>query len=78
MRCPSGRVRQSIATRAVSAQDRLEPILQNKAIELGADVRLSTQLASFEQDTTDVTAVLRHRDGRERTLRADYNLADDP
>jgi 2-polyprenyl-6-methoxyphenol hydroxylase-like FAD-dependent oxidoreductase len=67
----------SPCTGAAIAQDRLEPILRDKAIELGADVRLNTQLVSFEQDGSGVMAVLRHRDGREQTLHADYLVAAD-
>ena len=67
----------SPCTGAALAQDRLEPILRDKAIELGADVRLDTQLVSCEQDANGVVAWLRHRDGREYSLRADYLVAAD-
>ncbi len=59
-------------------QDKLEILLRDRARELGADVRFSTELVSFEQDDTGVTAVLRdRRTGTERTLRADYLIAAD-
>jgi 2-polyprenyl-6-methoxyphenol hydroxylase-like FAD-dependent oxidoreductase len=74
---PVAKVDYSICTGAALAQDRLEPILRTKAIELGADVRLSTTLMSFEQDTGGVSASLRRRDGTEYTLRADYMIAAD-
>jgi putative polyketide hydroxylase len=67
----------SICTGAAIPQDRLEPIIRAKAIELGADVRLSTTLISFEQDADGVTALLRRRDSTEYTLRADYMIAAD-
>ncbi|HEY0466989.1 MAG TPA: FAD-dependent monooxygenase [Polyangiaceae bacterium] len=67
----------SPCTGAAIAQDRLEPILRDRAVELGADIRLNTQLVSFQQDVAGVLAVLRHRDGREQTLRADYLVAAD-
>jgi putative polyketide hydroxylase len=67
----------SPCTGAAIAQDRLEPILRDKAIELGADVRLNTELVAFEQDATGVLASLRNRDGRECTVRADYVIAAD-
>jgi putative polyketide hydroxylase len=67
----------SPCTGAAIAQDRLEPILRDKAIELGADVRLNTQLIAFEQDATGLVATLRQRDGREYSLRADYMIAAD-
>ncbi|AKU93760.1 FAD-binding monooxygenase, PheA/TfdB family, similarity to 2,4-dichlorophenol 6-monooxygenase [Labilithrix luteola] len=59
------------------AQDRLEPILRAKAIELGADVRLETELLRFEQDASGVTAWLRGPSGQEYTLRASYVVAAD-
>jgi putative polyketide hydroxylase len=67
----------SICTGAAIAQDRLEPIIRAKAMELGADVRLSSALVSFEQDAGGVTALLRERDGREYAVRADYVIAAD-
>ena len=67
----------SPCTGAALPQDKLEPILRDKAIELGADVRLSTSLVSFKEDAEGVTALLRRRDGTEYTLRAEYMLAAD-
>jgi putative polyketide hydroxylase len=67
----------SPCTGAAIAQDRLEPILRDKAMELGAGVRLNTQLVSFEQDPAGVVAVVRHRDGCEYSLRAEYMVAAD-
>lgn len=67
----------SICTGAAIPQDRIEPIIRTRAIELGADVRLSTTLVSFEQDANGVTAILRRRDGGEYALRADYMIAAD-
>jgi putative polyketide hydroxylase len=59
-------------------QDKLEILLRAKAEELGADVRFSTELTSFEQDDAGVTAVLKDlRTGAERTVRADYLVAAD-
>ena len=67
----------SICTGAAIPQDRLEPIIRAKAVALGADVRLSTALVSFEQDAGGVTALLRERDGSEYAARADYLIAAD-
>ncbi|WP_210275283.1 FAD-dependent oxidoreductase [Martelella soudanensis] len=67
----------SICTGAAIPQDRLEPIIRAKAIGLGADVRLSTTLLSFEQDARGVTVFLRRRDGHEYSLRVDYLIAAD-
>jgi putative polyketide hydroxylase len=62
---------------AALAQDRLEPILRDRAIELGADIRLDTTLTDFKQDADGVVASLRHRDGSEYTMRAAYLVAAD-
>jgi len=59
------------------AQDRLEPILRDRAVELGAEIRLSTELTGLEQDADGVTAFLRHRDGPDYRLRAQYLVAAD-
>lgn len=67
----------SPCTGSAIAQDRLEPILRDKAIELGADVRMNTTLVSFEQHEDGIAAVLRRRDGSEYTLDAGYMIAAD-
>jgi 2-polyprenyl-6-methoxyphenol hydroxylase-like FAD-dependent oxidoreductase len=67
----------SPCTGAAIAQDKLEPILRDKAIELGVDVRMKTELVSFAQDPAGVLASLRHRDGHAYVLRADYMIAAD-
>jgi putative polyketide hydroxylase len=67
----------SPCTGAAIAQDRLEPILRDKAIALGSDVRMDTSLISFEQDATGVIARLLHGDGTEYELQARYLVAAD-
>jgi 2-polyprenyl-6-methoxyphenol hydroxylase-like FAD-dependent oxidoreductase len=62
---------------AAIAQDRLEPILRDRAIELGADIRFQTELLGFDQDADGVTAQLRKRDGTEYALRASFAIAAD-
>jgi 2-polyprenyl-6-methoxyphenol hydroxylase-like FAD-dependent oxidoreductase len=60
------------------AQDRLEPILRARAVELGADIRTSTELVWFQQDADGVTALVRSREtGAETTVRAQYMIAAD-
>ncbi|HKG28153.1 MAG TPA: FAD-dependent monooxygenase [Thermomicrobiales bacterium] len=59
-------------------QDKLEVILRGKAEELGADIRFSAELVSFDQDDTGLTAILKdRRTGSESTVRADYLVAAD-
>lgn len=62
---------------AALAQDRLEPILRDRAIALGARIRLSTELLHFEQDAEGVTASLRGREGHTSQVRAAYLVAAD-
>ena len=58
------------------AQDRMEPILRDKARELGADIRMSTRMLEFSQDDDGVTAVVQG-DGEPYEIRADYLVAAD-
>jgi 2-polyprenyl-6-methoxyphenol hydroxylase-like FAD-dependent oxidoreductase len=59
-------------------QDVLEPILREKAVELGATVRNRTEAAAIEQDDEGVTVTLRDLDsGDERAVRAQYVVAAD-
>ena len=63
---------------AVIAQDLLEPILRDKARELGADIRQSVELISFQQDVDGVSARTRNRlNGEETCIRAQYMIAAD-
>jgi putative polyketide hydroxylase len=65
-------------TGTVIGQDTLEPILIEQARKLGSDIRFSTELISFEQNETGVSALLRDRtNGREWRVRADYLIAAD-
>jgi 2-polyprenyl-6-methoxyphenol hydroxylase-like FAD-dependent oxidoreductase len=70
-------VERSPCSGAAIAQDKIEPILRDKAVQLGADVRLGTELVRFEQDAEGVTAWLRTRDGQGYTMRAAYMVAAD-
>ncbi len=68
----------SPTVRLFITQKLLEPLMQRHALELGADLRFATEMTSFEQDSTGVTAVIRHRDsGATETVRARYMLAAD-
>jgi len=66
------------AQAARGTQDKVEPVLLTAARERGGDLRFHTELVTFEQDTSGVTATVREReDGREYVVRADYMLAAD-
>jgi putative polyketide hydroxylase len=59
-------------------QDKLEVIIRGKAEALGADIRFATELTSWAQDESGITAVLRdRRTGTEQTVRAGYLVAAD-
>jgi putative polyketide hydroxylase len=59
-------------------QSQLEPILLAHTRRYGNEVRYGTELSSFQQDDTGVTAVVRDRDsGQSETVRADYLVAAD-
>jgi len=59
-------------------QSMLEPLMNERAQQLGAELHFSTDMVSFTQDATGVTAELRHRDtGETATVRAQYMVAAD-
>jgi putative polyketide hydroxylase len=59
-------------------QSSLEPMLLAETRRHGSEVRYGTELCSFDQDDTGVTAVLRDLDsGQSQTVRADYLVAAD-
>ena len=59
-------------------QDRLEPILRERAAGLGADIRFNTEMIDFEQDDHGVRARIRDRtSGAEESVAARYLVAAD-
>jgi 2-polyprenyl-6-methoxyphenol hydroxylase-like FAD-dependent oxidoreductase len=59
-------------------QSLLEPLLKQRALELGAELRFGTEMISCEQDADGVTATIRDRDsGRTEAVRARYLVAAD-
>ncbi|MDJ1138220.1 FAD-dependent monooxygenase [Streptomyces iconiensis] len=59
-------------------QDRLEHLLRERAVQLGAELSFATEMVSFEQSDDGVTAVLRDTaTGAERTVRSAYLVAAD-
>lgn len=68
----------SPTSRLFITQVGLEPVLRDRARELGGEHRYSTELVSFEQDDEGITSVVRPRDGGpEQTVRSDYLVAAD-
>jgi 2-polyprenyl-6-methoxyphenol hydroxylase-like FAD-dependent oxidoreductase len=64
--------------RVFISQSLLEPLLKQRAEELGAELRFATEMVSFEQDDAGVTAQIRHRDsGETTTVHANYMIAAD-
>ncbi|UPK95346.1 hypothetical protein LCI18_006281 [Fusarium solani-melongenae] len=68
----------SPCTTANIAQHFFEPIILRRAMDLGADIRFSTELLSLDQDADGVTATVRYRlTGYTYTIRARYLLGAD-
>src|SRR5215472_7965169 len=68
----------SPTVRLFITQKLIEPLMQQKTAELGADLRFATDMVSFERDADGVTALLRHRDtGETEAVRAQYMVACD-
>lgn len=68
----------SPSERLFATQVAIEPVLGDRARELGATTRFGTELISFEQDADGVTAEVRDRDsGETSTIRAQYMIAAD-
>ncbi|HUH88508.1 MAG TPA: FAD-dependent monooxygenase [Pusillimonas sp.] len=68
----------SPSRRLFLTQQSLEPLLRQRAQELGAQLRYSTELIDFEQDSLGVTATVRHVETRrEDTIQAQYMIAAD-
>jgi putative polyketide hydroxylase len=68
----------SPTVRVFITQRLLEPLLKSRAQELGAQLRFSTEMISFEQDAGGVTTVIRDRDsGKTSTVRSRYLVAAD-
>ena len=73
-----GLARFSPSAWCLCSQNDLEPVLLDHAREHGGDLRFSTELMSFDSDSTGVTAVVKSREtGEHTTIRADYLVAAD-
>jgi 2-polyprenyl-6-methoxyphenol hydroxylase-like FAD-dependent oxidoreductase len=68
----------SPSRRLFMPQQTLEPLLKERAMELGAKFQYSSELTAFEQDADGITATVRDIDsGSERQIRAQYMVACD-
>lgn len=68
----------SPSRRLFLTQQSLEPLLRERALQLGAQLRYGTELIAFEQDGSGVTATVRNLEtGQEDTIRARYMIAAD-
>lgn len=68
----------SPARRLFMPQQVLEPLLKERALELGSRIEYGTELVSFEQDGAGVTATVRNIDSlQERQIRAQFMVACD-
>jgi 2-polyprenyl-6-methoxyphenol hydroxylase-like FAD-dependent oxidoreductase len=67
----------SPASRLFITQIGLEPILRDRARELGAEHHYATEMAGFVQDASGVVATVRPRGGPDTRIRARYMLAAD-
>ncbi|MBW4051348.1 MAG: monooxygenase [Proteobacteria bacterium] len=64
--------------RVFLSQDSLEPLIMERARQLGADVRFSTEMLSLDEDPAGVTTQLRDRtSGATFTVRSQYLIAAD-
>ena len=68
----------SPSRRLFLTQEALEPILRQRALELGAELRYGTELTGFEETGDGVLATIRDvQSGSDRTVHARYMLACD-
>jgi 2-polyprenyl-6-methoxyphenol hydroxylase-like FAD-dependent oxidoreductase len=68
----------SPSTRLFMTQQSLEPLIRDRAEDLGAAMRYATELVSFEQDVDGVTGFIRNVvSGETDTVRAKYMIAAD-
>ncbi|MCX5609766.1 MULTISPECIES: FAD-dependent monooxygenase [unclassified Streptomyces] len=76
---PSGALRKFSPTGwCLCSQNNIEPVLAAQSRAQGAEIRFSTELMSFDQDATGVTALVKNRTtGEHTTVRADFLIAAD-
>ncbi|KAJ5651258.1 uncharacterized protein N7484_004981 [Penicillium longicatenatum] len=67
----------SAARGYANPQDKLEPILEARALELGADIRRQHEVLNVEQDTNGVIVTVKNAQGNVQKLRGSYLIAAD-
>ncbi|KAF7553727.1 hypothetical protein G7046_g7028 [Stylonectria norvegica] len=67
----------SPATGIATAQDKIEPVLRECAVERGADLRLGCKLTSWAQDSEGVTATAVDQSGNVFSVKGKYLVACD-
>ena len=68
----------SPSERLFLSQNALEPLLKQRALELGANIRFATEVTSVEEHREGVTSTIRDRDtGEITTVRSQYLIAAD-
>ncbi|KAJ5087661.1 hypothetical protein N7456_011277 [Penicillium angulare] len=74
---PSLKKEYSAARGYANPQDKLEPILEARARELGADIRRELKLLNVEQDESGVIATVENSQGIQQKIRGSYLIAAD-
>ncbi|KAJ6088818.1 hypothetical protein N7486_009372 [Penicillium sp. IBT 16267x] len=67
----------SAARGYANPQDKLEPILEARALELGADIRRQHEVLNVEQDANGVTVTAKDAQGNIQQIRGSYLIAAD-
>ncbi|KAF4466956.1 phenol 2-monooxygenase [Fusarium albosuccineum] len=74
---PKGQDEYSPVSGIASAQDKIEPVLREAAIEKGADLRLGWKVTNWTQNDDGVTVTAVNKDGKEQHIEGKYLVACD-
>ncbi|KAJ3504376.1 hypothetical protein NM208_g16348 [Fusarium decemcellulare] len=74
---PKGQDEYSPVSGIASAQDKIEPVLREAAIEKGADLRLGWKVTNWTQNDDGVTVTAVNKDGTEQHIEGKYLVACD-
>lgn len=67
----------SAARGCAKPQDKLEPILEARALKLGADIRRQHEVLNVEQNASEVTVTVKDAQGNNQQIRGSYLIAAD-